>query len=251
MKKFFYYILNLTFHNFDNDIVHFLSKIRSPIIFDVGCYRGVFSKKILNKIKNKKSSYKFYLFDVNKNVKNYLKDLINKKNFIYNEIALSNKNGRANYYYNSFFESSGSSLSKLTKNDKKWVISRKIILKIFFQQVGSFLKLTVPTTSLDTFIQKNKIKKIDVLKIDVDGSEKDVLNGAKKAFKNNKVKIILLEIATKKREFNNSEASIISFLEKRNFKFLKKYIMLSPSLFSNIKAGDYLFLNKKFFKLNA
>ena len=128
MKKILYFLINLlTFRGLENDIIEHLSKIKFPIIFDVGCYRGLFSRKIYNKIK-KKNSYKFYLFDVNKNVGGYIKDLINKKNFIYNEIALSNRNGKANYYYNSSFESSGSSLSKLTKNDKKWIASRKIIL---------------------------------------------------------------------------------------------------------------------------
>ena len=51
-------------------------------------------------------------------------------NFIFNEIALSNKNGTAMYNYNSSFESSGSSLSSIYKNDTKWINSRKFILKI-------------------------------------------------------------------------------------------------------------------------
>ena len=38
-------------------------------------------------------------------------------NFFYNEIALSDKSGKANYNYNRFFESSGSSLSPIVKND--------------------------------------------------------------------------------------------------------------------------------------
>ena len=36
-------------------------------------------------------------------------------------------------------------------------------------------------------------------------------------------------------------------LKKRNFRCTKKYIMMPTSLFSGIKYGDYLFLNKKFF----
>ena len=137
MKKLLYFFINLfTFRGLENDIIKYLNKSKFPVVFDVGCYRGLFSKKIYNKIKNK-SSCKFYLFDINKNVRNYLKDLINKKNFIYNEIALSNKSGKANYYYNSSMESSGSSLSKLTKNDRKWNTSRKLVLKILLQNVAN------------------------------------------------------------------------------------------------------------------
>ena len=247
MKKLLYFFINLfTFRGLENEIIKYLNKSKFPVVFDVGCYRGLFSKKIYNKIKNK-SSCKFYLFDINKNVRNYLKDLINKKNFIYNEIALSNKSGKANYYYNSSMESSGSSLSKLTKNDRKWNASRKLVLKILFQNVGKYIKYSVQTTSLDRFVSLNKIKKIDVLKIDVDGSEKDVLAGANTTFKKNKVKIIFLEIGAKKKSFLKKEKEIEDFLEKRNFKFVTKYMMIPTSLFSNIKFGDYLFLIKKFY----
>ena len=102
-------------------------------------------------------------------------------------------------------------------------------------------------TSLDRFVSLNKIKKIDILKIDVDGSEKDVLAGAKTTFKKNKVKIIFLEIGAKKKNYLKKEKEIVNFLGKRNFKFVKKYMMIPTSLFSNIKFGDYLFLNKKFY----
>ena len=38
---------------------------------------------------------------------------------------------------------------------------------------------------------------------------------------------------------------IVSFLEKKNFIFLKKHMNHSVALFSNAKSGDYLFINKK------
>ena len=124
---------------------------------------------------------------------------------------------------------------------------KKLILKFLLQKNGEFLKFSVPTITIDSFVKKNKIKNIDVLKIDVDGTEQDVLIGAKKTLKENKIKIILLEIGTTKKNYNKKEKKIINFLTKMNYTFKKKYIMATPSLFSNIKAGDYLFLNKNFF----
>ena len=35
--------------------------------------------------------YKFYLFDINKNVKGYITNLLKLKNIYYNEVAISNK----------------------------------------------------------------------------------------------------------------------------------------------------------------
>jgi hypothetical protein len=57
----------------------------------------------------------------------------------------------------------------------------------------------------------------------------------------------LIEIAATKKNYNKKEKKIINFLAKMNYDFKKKYIMSTPSFFSNIKAGDYLFLNKNFF----
>ena len=60
MKKLIYYILNLTFHRYESEIVKLLKNEKKLVIFDVGCYRGVFAKKILHLVKNRK--FKFYLF---------------------------------------------------------------------------------------------------------------------------------------------------------------------------------------------
>ena len=66
MKKLIYYLLNYFSHNLENKIINILKNKKNIIIFDVGCFKGVFSRKILTLIKSKK--FKFYLFDINKNV---------------------------------------------------------------------------------------------------------------------------------------------------------------------------------------
>ena len=74
MKKLIYYILNFFSHNLERKILENFKGKKKLIIFDVGCFKGVFSRKIFSLIKNKRS--KFYLFDINKNTKNYISDLI-------------------------------------------------------------------------------------------------------------------------------------------------------------------------------
>ena len=245
--KLFYYLANYTLqHSLEKEIIKILKNEKKLIIFDVGCYRGIFVKTILKLINNKK--YKFYLFDINKNVKSYIINLLKLRNFYYNEIALSNKNGVANYNYNRFFESAGSSLSSIVKNDTRWNFSRKLILKILLFRPKSFVKYQVPTITLDSFLKKNKIKSIEILKIDIEGSEYDLLKGAKTAFKKNKIKIILIEIIDKKNLYEKKEKKIFNLLKKRNFILKKKANILSISLFSNIKGGDYLFVNNKYLK---
>jgi len=60
-------------------MIKLIKNKRKLVVFDVGCYRGVFVKTILNLIKKKKN--KFYLFDINKKVKNYIANLLKFKNF--------------------------------------------------------------------------------------------------------------------------------------------------------------------------
>ena len=246
MKKFLYYIMSLIEHGLENEIIKALKKEKELTVFDVGCYRGVFSKKILKLFGKKK--IKFHLFDVNKNVKKYISNLLKLKNVHYNEIALHNKNGKAVYHYNGSFECSGSSLSTLLKDDSTWVLSRKIILTILFSSTEDFTKYTVPTITLDSFVKENKIKSIDLLKVDIEGSEHLMLQGARKTLKKNKIKTILIEIADKKNIYKKKEKKVLNLLRKNNFTLLKKNIYFSPSLFSNHMAGDYQLINNNYFK---
>ena len=74
-NKLLYYIANYTLqHSFEKEILKILKNEKKLVIFDVGCYRGVFTKTMLNLIEKRK--YKFYLFDINKNVKKYIASLL-------------------------------------------------------------------------------------------------------------------------------------------------------------------------------
>ena len=227
--------MNFTFPKFEKKIVNIIKNENNLVIFDVGCFKGVFVNTILKLIKNKK--YKFYLFDINKNVKNYIKNLLKIKNINFTET----------YNFNSSFESSGSSLSSVFKDDSQWNFSRKLILKILSPTTieRGFLKQKVKTATLDTFVKKNKIKKIDILKVDVDGSEYEFLKGSELTLKKNKIKTILIEISEKKKFYKNKEKKVIKFLNKKNFSLIDQSNIFSVSIFSKTKSGDYLFVNNK------
>ena len=242
-SKFLYFALDQFLSNsFYKQIAKLVKNEKRLVIFDVGCYRGIFTKSMLDLIGNKK--YKIYLFDINKKVKKYISYLLRLKNIYYNEVALSNKNGKANYNYNKFFEAAGSSLSSLVKNDATWNFTRKLVLL----SRKEFVTYTVHTITLDSFVKKNKIKSIDILKIDIEGSEYELLKGAKNTLNKNKIKIILVEILAKKKFYIKKEKKVLNLLKRKNFALLKKANIPSISLFSNIRGGDYLLVNKKYIK---
>jgi hypothetical protein len=88
------------------------------------------------------------------------------------------------------------------------------------------------------------------MKVDTDGSEFKFLQGANETLKNNKVKIILLEVSDKKNSYINKEKKIVNFLKKRKYTFIEKRKFWHFSLLSNLEAADYLFISNKYLKSN-
>ena len=202
-------------------------KTKKPVIFDVGCYIGSFSTNLQKKLNLKKNS--FYLFDANPNLK--------VKNFKYYNEVFSNKIQKQNFYLNEFFPSSGSSLETDVKNDLKWNFTRRIVSLSFKKK---FLSLKIKTNTLDNFCKVNKIKKIDILKIDVEGSELKVLEGSKKIL--DKTNIIQVEILQNKKNFDKIKNKVTILLKKYNFYKISEKKIYSVSLFSNLKSSDLLFI---------
>jgi len=202
-------------------------KTKKPVIFDVGCYIGSFSTNLQKKLNLKKNS--FYLFDANPNLK--------VKNFKYYNEVFSNKIQKQNFYLNEFFPSSGSSLETDVKNDLKWNFTRRIVSLSFKKK---FLSLKIKTNTLDNFCKVNKIKKIDILKIDVEGSELKVLEGSKKIL--DKTNIIQVEILQNKKNFDKIKNKLTILLKKYNFYKISEKKIYSVSLFSNLKSSDLLFI---------
>ncbi|EDM42959.1 hypothetical protein SCB49_01607 [unidentified eubacterium SCB49] len=69
----------------------------------------------------------------------------------------------------------------------------------------------IKMTSLDAFVEQNKIKTLDLIKIDVDGIEHNILEGAKKAIVKYKP-IIIVE--------TNNDVKIHTFLRSNGYKIL-------------------------------
>lgn len=228
----FYNIIDFLFQNSFIDLISTLIKTpkskKEISIFDVGCYVGNFSRELKKKI-NKKIKVNYYLFDPNPNIQ--LTD------FNYHQIGLSNKIAQKKFNYNTYFPSSGSSFSKITRDDILWNVSRKLLTFNLFKK---FIKFQVKTDTLDNFCFQKKILQIEVLKIDTEGHELEVLKGAKKILKN--TKIIQIEIMDKKKLFKKKFIKINNLLKKHNFILFKKKRQWIASILSNIKIVDYLYL---------
>ena len=216
-------------NDFSKDIVENIKKTNKKIIvLDVGCYLGNFSRRLLEEFDNKNIPSNFILFDANPNLK--------IDDFSYHKIAFSNTKSEKEFFLNNLIPSSGSSLKDLVINDSLWNFSRRLVM---FSRKNFFTTIKVVTETLDNFCKKDGIKSIDVLKIDVEGSEFDILKGANKTLKH--TNILQLEILEKKNKFQSKYDSLIKFLESGyGFRILKKKNVYSTSIFSDLKCVDIL-----------
>ena len=216
-------------NDFSDKIVKNLDKNKNNVIFDIGCFKGNFSRSIKNKMDSKKN--KFYLFDPNPNIK--------IRDFNHYNLAFSNKIKKQKYHLNTFFPSSGSSLKTIVRDDKSWNLTRKVASL----NIGKKFKVyKVKTDKIDRFCKEKKISKIDVLKIDVEGAELDVLYGAKNML--SKTNIIQVEILGNKNNFKIKYNKVISYLKNKRFKIIFEKNIWSVGLLSNLKSMDVLLKRK-------
>ena len=93
----------------------------------------------------------------------------------------------------------------------------------------------------------NGIKNIDVLKIDTEGSELNVLNGANDILKT--VKILALEILDETSKFDDKRSKIYKILKDRyGFNLISEKKMWSLGTFSKMKAVDALFEKNSYWR---
>lgn len=77
------------------------------------------------------------------------------------------------------------------------------------------------TTTIDSMVKKYKLREIDLIKIDVEGAEKMVLDGAKLSLKRGIIKNIILELNAKNKDFTTSHEQIIEYLNKFSYSVYK------------------------------
>jgi FkbM family methyltransferase len=138
------------------------------------------------------------------------------KNVTLAQLAISNTSGQAKME----FDTQNTAVSKLTDSGN----------------------LTVKTQTLDLFIQNHSLKKIDLLKIDVESHELEVLQGATNTLE--KTKYIIIEITLENSPYTIS--SLLKLLSTDNYDFQLRAVINYPHISEGrISMLDYLLENIK------
>ncbi len=141
-------------------------------------------------------------------------------------LALSNKNGFAEIFISSGFSDASSSLLKPKEH-------LNIYPNVQFKN-----SIQVQTITLSDWVEKNKIKKIDFLWLDLQGMEYDVLKESKKILLS--VSAIFTEILLIESYFNSKKYSLL-----KKLLFQNNFIVEREEIFHERKEGNALFIKNK------
>jgi FkbM family methyltransferase len=192
-------------HIFYNNFFNNLIKEKDLLILDVGANDGWFAKVVFRYA----PSFKVISFEPLKSMLPFLEKIkTSNKNYSFENIGLGKAEGTS--LIKEYFTTGLSSLKKINSEYKYNVIN-------FNQEVKNEYQINIFT--LDDYIIKNMINSDLCLKIDTQGYEMEVLEGAIKLFESKKIKFVLIELMTiEKYEGAKLYNDIIYFLEDFGFR---------------------------------
>ena len=171
---FFFDIIDKYIHQ--KRIINFFikKKIKIQSFIDVGSHKGLYTDLFIQNCSIKK----VLMFEPQIKIFNFLKKkyIKNKKIKIFNN-AVSNKTNLQNLQLN--HHDLTTTLSKFNKNN----FYLKVKALLFGVKKMTYQKIKIKTIQLADVLKKNKIYKVDLLKIDTEGHELEVLEGLKKKLK--------------------------------------------------------------------
>lgn len=181
-------------------VIRKIAKLKPEVVFDVGANMGSWTTEF----KKHSPESKVFLFEPVPETFHVLNQNMKLLHDVYpNELALSNICGSFDFKYypaNSYFSS------------------------IYSTNLDSqFLKITVNSITGDEFCDRNRISRIDYLKIDVEGLEDKVILGFSKRLQNQDIDMIQFEYGPINVESKFLLKDFFEFFEKYGYKVGKIY----------------------------
>lgn len=174
-----------------------------PVIFDCGSNKGHFAELVLSELKE---NCQLHLFEPTKMLLDYTRIKFEyDKNIIYNQLGVSDKQGKKSFYY---FENYNNEISSLYPDKEGW--------KDFPMKEGE-----IYVTSIDKYCTLRSIHGIDFLKLDIEGSESEAISGCSDMIKADKIKIIQVEYGGHYVRANKTFQGIIDFVTPLGYKIYK------------------------------
>tara|TARA_A100001011_G_C14313667_1_gene846869 strand:+ start:666 stop:1553 length:888 start_codon:yes stop_codon:yes gene_type:complete len=204
-------------------------------IFDVGAHKG----ETLSIFRQYFPNSKIYSFEPFKNSYQELKktSLLSENTEVFN-IGLSNFKGIEKFY--SYIDDYDPNLSVINSSEK---LIDGAMESFGYRTPKKIQTVECEFDTIDGFVKNRNIKDIDILKIDVQGSEYKVLEGAENMISSGRVKVIYLEIL-----IINQYDQQKSFNHYLNYFEQKKYELFGIYNFSYQNNSKILQFDAVFYK---
>lgn len=218
------YLSAINYHIMNKRLKNSLDIKSGNIIFDIGAHNGESIEMFINLKKN----IIIHSFEPNDECFKKLENKYNNyKNIVLNNYAVTNKAGKSTFYINNH-----STTSSFLKINRKFKYENFIFRNI--------KKKLVNTCKLDDYCKEKKIQRIDLLKIDVQGFEDIVLEGAKNLIKSRRIKKIILEIVLAKH-----------YERSCNFYKIEKLLIKHGYFLKNLSSPAFCTINSKILWIDA
>ena len=215
-------IIAIKFFNFIDKFLHqpkILKALKNIIqeinvYVDVGAHKGTYTDLIIKNFKTKK----ILMFEPQDEIFNFLKKKYQNINsvLIFNK-ALSEKKETLIFNFNK--HDLTSSLSTLDPNNTYLKLKAKLFSTNTLGMIEK--KKRIETSTLYSYMEKEDIETIDLLKIDTEGHEFQVIKGIKDKIKN--VKLILVEFHNDEIYVSYNPTKLHEFLVSNNFELVKNF----------------------------
>ena len=242
-KNLLFKLLSKLSPDFNKEITNLLYENSNIVIFDVGFYKGSFTKELVTRLINHKNinTIEVISFEPNTSVnQNEFKKFVNKNNLIWEHYtnALGNIDGFENFTVLENFPPSGSSLNNILV-DSLWLKTRKFLFSPFTSKKINLKTFQVEVKKIDTMFPNQS--KMDILKIDVEGYSLGVLEGSISLIKRLKP-IIQVEVLSKKKNFSIHETNLKNLMNNLEYMKYSKKKHYTTHWLSDIICTDYLFV---------
>ena len=189
---------------FDGKMINKFTRIRNEgfkpkTVLDIGAWRGHWAKSFTHIFPYSE----IILFEANPINEQYLKE----SNYRYfNKLLWKYSDVEKDFY------TLTEDLSNINTGSSLYIENTPV-----YNETTTVIK-KLKTQTLDSLLEENKISNINFVKIDVQGSELDIFDGAENMFKNNFIEFILMELSLK--EYNKGTPDFyqcLNYMENKDF----------------------------------
>lgn len=219
------------------NMIRYLLKKENPTIVEIGAHYGEDSLRFLEAFRD----VNLFCFEPDPRNVEIFKKYVNDDRVKLFEIALSDEKGKANFYqsYQEYNQSN-------TPDKYNWINKEDYIEKRLNNSGASSLKkgyahtlqspIEVETDRFDNWCKQNRIDEIDFVWLDVQGAEKEVIEGMGDAIEN--IKYIWLEYGEIFYEGGMDRKDTLLLMNKKGFQEVREFS-------DHTSQGDILCINTR------